>query len=215
MYKLICSMIVITILQGCSTSRSLGDSAEYDSFNIHVAHCTYDHEVVESYRPNDEFVLIFPTLPGVISGSPTSDIVQYVATLPNKSFRLNLPKKMGTRAKPLSQKGLTVEPKETKIIRLGTFHAYPEKDDHIGGGMFIDSSTGHYYTLVYFSESASLIGEDQYGDIKTTYDIKNAKSGWNWIRSIEVKKDIYEVSLYSEPNSKIKFCTLVREIIGA
>lgn len=117
---------------------------------------------MKSYRPDDEFILIFPTLPGVISGSPTSDIVQYVATLPNKNFTLNLPKKMGNRAEVLSQKGLVIEPKKTKIIRLGTFHVYPETKDSIGGGMFIDSSTGYYYTLVYFSEAASLTGQDQY-----------------------------------------------------
>ncbi len=205
----------VIFLQACASKDYKDSGSKNDNFSLSATHCTINHEEVSKYRPNDKMVLLFPSLPGIIFGSPGNDIVQHITTLPNKDFLLELPTEMGSKAEKLSHKGLSIEPTNTKVIRLGTFHAYPtSENNNIGGGMFIDLSDKQPYMLIYFSQSASLTGaySSQYGD--TSFDIKNARKGWNWVKSVKKGNKDYHVTLRDNQHANIQFCALLSNTVN-
>lgn len=215
MYKLILILLVLATLQACSSSKPTSNNYKVDRhedvFSLSTTHCTYDQTFIKDYRLTDPITLIFPALPGVIYGNPIDDIVQYVRTLPNTSFLLKLPHEMGARAKTLSQKGLTIVPADTKIIRLGTFHLYEKEQKNLGGGMFIGDSKEEAYILLYVSKNSSITGDytDSLGD-KSTFNIIDAKKGWNWVSIVKDQQGVYKATLHDKPADNIKFCALVR-----
>ncbi len=197
------------LIQGCSTTPS-EKPLKFDRFNLSATHCTFEHEKVNNHRLTEKMILLFPSLPGVIYGSPTDEMIEYVATEPQKDFVLELPQNMGDKAKTLLHKELTITPADTKIIRLGTFHIYPQTKKKIGGGMFIDSNSKQPYVLAYFSQPATLTGTLSSSNSVSTIDIKNAKAGWNWLKSVKKSDNEYYMTLHNDPATEIQFCALLR-----
>ena len=208
MFKVILFTTLILFLQACSTTQT--KNVTKDSFNLSTTHCTKKQKKIENYRNNEHLSLVFPSLPGIIFGKISNDIVKVVHTLPNKNFVLELPHNMGNRAKKLKHEELSITPSNTKIIRLGTFHHY-ESMEHLGGGMFIDAISDDSYTLVYFSQPASLIGTVKNSEGEIEFKIENAKAGWNWFKYTKLSSKKSQIVLHNDPNTSIKFCAIVND----
>jgi hypothetical protein len=214
MRKILLLVLFISALQSCTNIQSPATQDRMDAFSLSTTHCTSDFKVFSNYRPKDPITLVFPALPGVIYGSPNDDIVQHITVLPEQPFVLELPHNMGNRAKALLHNSLTIEPSNTKIIRLGTFHLYPEEQKKLGGGGFKNIVTGDAFVLVYFSKPSSLTGtiSDQYGH--SIFNIKNAKKGWNWIKSTQNKDESYTLTVYEGSSKNIYFCAFPKNIVN-
>jgi len=210
MFKLFIVIMAIGLLQACSTAQpSDNQSVKKAIFQLTATHCTSSLEKVNNYRPNDELALIFPAIPGTIFGMPTNDVIQYVFTLPQKEFSLELPNNMGERAKAFSQKGLTIKPANTKVVRLDTFHTYVEDQEKAGGGLFIDTLNNDAYVLVYFSQAATISGVEESNGEKSFFNIQNAKPGWNWIKAAKGIDETYTYTLHDNSNTNIQFCAFI------
>jgi hypothetical protein len=77
-------ILLAILMQACSTTKLSEQAVQNDSFLLSATHCTPDQEKINNYRPLDQMILFFPSLPGIIFGVPSDDIIQFVTTAPKK-----------------------------------------------------------------------------------------------------------------------------------
>ncbi len=213
MLKVFRLLIIVTVLSSCATTN-IDQENKTVSYELTSSHCTNDNRSFEGYRKNESMTLLFPSIPGGVWGNPTNDILHYTPAIPSQKFSLKLPADMAGKATELTQQGLSIEPINTKILRLGTFHSYPDYQRAIGGGGFYQTKTGDFLILVYFSNPSVVTGTlPASGDLHE-FNIKVKKKGWSWIKSSKVGTNKYTTTLYQGPIDSIEFCAYIPNLIN-
>ncbi|TXR53885.1 hypothetical protein [Reinekea thalattae] len=129
----------------------------------------------------------------------------------SNKFTLELPANADDLALPLNNPDLKIEPSDTKLMRLATFHIYPERDNSIGGGGFINNTDKNNIILLYFSQAATLSGAVSSSSEVYLYDIKATSPGWHWINIEEQTEGVYLLQTYKDSIEDIEFTALVAE----
>lgn len=200
------------VLASCATlDRQRVDSA---SFELSYGFYTLDPGSFRMVRVRADvqesgLVLVFPVVPGSITGPPSGPPLQTVAVQPGGAFELRLPAAMESRASPFDSASLAIEPAGTRVARLGTFHEYPEYGVFRGGGGFIDTSSGNSLLLVYFSNPARLSGAVRDPTGAYEYDVTVERAGWSWLVVREQDNSSFLVQAYTGSARTIEFGVLL------
>lgn len=206
------AVLALLVLASCaSLDRRHGEGG---SFELSYGYYTLDPRSlrmvpVEFAMPPDGLVLVFPTVPGAIMGAPRGAPLRTIPVEPGATFELRLPGTMSTHAARFDSDSLAIEPADTRVARLGTFHEYPEYGVFRGGGGFIDTRSGDPVVLVYFSNPARLTGSvhDPTGTFR--YDVKVDRSGWSWLSVRAQADNLFRVEAYKGPVGAIEFGVLL------
>lgn len=166
-------------------------------------------EPITSAGPDSDLVLVFSTVPGAISGTPSGGPLRSIPVQPGSTFELALPARLPERAARFASRSLDIEPGDTRVARLATYHEYPEYGMFRGGGGFIEKRSGAPVLLVYFSNPASVTGviDDPGGAYH--YDVTAERAGWSWLVARERDDDRFTVRRYTGPLEAIEFAVLL------
>lgn len=171
----------------------------------------------ESYYP-DDVVLMFPTIPGGIFGSPSSDMAFMVKVEKDLGFTLRLDEKaenIESRSSTLTQEwqkaGIVVEPAETRISRLGTFPYSYASRKMIGGGGFINTQSRNLYILVYVDRKSSIRGEIQLDEERCLHELDFPGKGFYWIEVIETEKNRMKL-INGSDDGNIRFSVHIQDL---
>lgn len=166
-------------------------------------------EPVAGPRPESDLVLVFSTVPGAINGTPSGGPLRSIPAAPGSTFELSLPARLPERATRFASRALEIDPGDTRVARLGTFHEYPEYGMFRGGGGFIERQSGAPLLLVYFSKPASLSGviDDPGGTYQ--YQVTVERAGWCWLVARKRGNDRFEVRRYTGALDAIEFVVLL------
>jgi hypothetical protein len=174
------------------------------------------HRFTLSLKPVDEsFIdsglsLIFPLVTGSIFASPSEEIL-HISPAHNGRFVLDLPQDIDGFAREINEQGLLVEPAETRILRMGTFHVYPYYQA-LGDGGFINGENGNALLLVYFSQAASISGRlAQFGEV-FIHDLNIKQTGWHWLEIAKKSEHTYEVTNFKQGLQHIYFAVLLDDM---
>jgi len=164
---------------------------------------------VEAAMAGEGLELVFRVVSGTIMGAPGGRPSWSVPVLPGGTFELPLPGAMDVPAERLASAPLEIEPADTRIARLATFHAYPEYGMFLGGGCFVDTRSGDYLLLVYFSNPARLSGSARGPAGTYEYEVTVERPGWAWLAVRERDVGSYRVRPYAGPADAIEFGVLL------
>ncbi len=202
------------LLQACATVNHSSNQSSKSSYVLRYGFYSYSYHKIENYKYENGLNLIFPSIPGAIFGNPTSDILAVSPVSSDYTFRLNIPNNLEKKAKRLSDNRLEIVPSNTKVLRLGTFHLSLSHQDQIGGGGFINTESGDFLILMYFSNPAEVKGTVKVGNDWYDHQISISKPGWSWIKLSELSANTYQLSVFSGDLSTIEFCVLVENLIN-
>lgn len=213
MLKHLCLFLIVFISTSCSTNKFIPDEKDID-FLLNNNHYSHDYQKLTGVRVNQPVTLFFPVISGAIFGRPGNNLMQVVTTKPGDSFYLSLPGNAIGHADFLLQPELVIIPADTKLLRLGTFHMYPDYQDKIGSGAFIDRTNSDALALVYFSKPASISGIIYDNKDSYEHEITITNPGWNWIKISQLSKHKYRLSTYDGSIENIDFAILLDDIIS-
>ncbi len=201
---------LLGLLQSCATVESNGKSSTH-SFEMHYGFYSYSRERLTGYDKKTGLKLIFPTIPGALFGNPTDDILHVSEPTEGYTFNLPLPSNVDDKAATFREPGLSISPSNTKVLRLATFHAYPPYEANVGGGGFINTATGNFLILVYFSNPVDITGTVLLGEDRFDHEITTSSAGWNWIEISELSKNRFRLSDYHGNRDSIEFSVLIND----
>lgn len=191
-------------------ANSLEPRTERGYYQLSYHRFTHTLKPVNDNFADDGLSLIFPLISGSIFGEP-SEVILGMSAAHDGRFRLNIPQQVDTLAKPFDQGGLDVQPENTRVLRMGTFHSYPYYQT-LGDGGFINGRNGNALVFVYFSQAASISGElKQFGD-SFTYSVKVEEPGWQWLEIANNAQRSYQVTNYTGSSETIYFAVLIDEM---
>lgn len=205
-------LVLVLALSSCATlDRSGPDEVVYE---LAYAFYTLDPRSfrmrpLDAPAPDSRLVLVFPTIPGVITGPPSGGPLRTVPVPADATFRLRLPARLEARAERLAADSLDIDPRDTRVARLGTFHEYPEYGVFRGGGGFINARTGEPLMLVYFSSAARLQGSVDRASGAHDYDVTVERAGWSWLVVRAGADGGSTVREYTGPLSAVEFAVLL------
>jgi hypothetical protein len=167
-----------------------------------------------------DLIIRFPYITGSIFGRTENKAV--FLEVPNSNYEIELDlfdqikmvKKYSSKLKDSwHELGLTIKPKNTKILRIGTFPYDLKTTKLIGSAGFKEKETGNLLMLVYVSKKSQLFGDVRLGDEKYSHDISFPSKGFYWLTSIETSKDEFKITrlnlfgkvILSIINNDIKF----------
>lgn len=208
----IVAILAFILASGCATTTTAPDK----NLNLIIKYAYYSQgqDKIDGHIESD-LNLIFPSIPGEIFGNPSSNIIYSTSPNKNYTFSLKLPKKAENYSSKLKEKSLTIEPADTKIMRLGTFNYLPKYKNGIGGAGFKNISNGNFVVLVYFSKAANIAGELLSGTERYVHNIVVDKSGWHWIEITESEPGNFELTTYNGDLSNIEFSIFLLGAINA
>jgi len=213
--------LCIIYLSGCMTDRAATVSDQTEGItridssvefvgpdNIHLSEEQYPKAVI----------LMFPYVTGSIFGTTSPAPVYIVPVDRQLNFSLNLTEKIAEIAKaaaPLTEEwrsiGLTVEPGNTRIIRIATFpYSYATKD-LIGVGGFIEPVSRNTMILVYVDRACEIKGEVDSGREHYSHHLLFSGKGFHWIEVIKRSKNYYILQNYHGDNT-IKFSVHIENL---
>lgn len=206
------AVLALLALASCaSLDRRHGEGG---SFELSYGYYTLDPRSmrmvpVEFAMPPGGLVLVFPTVPGAIMGAPRGAPLRTIPVEPGATFELRLPGTMSRHAARFDSDSLAIEPADTRVARLGTFHEFPEYGVFRGGGGFIDTRSGSPMLLAYFSNPARLSGRVRDPTGTYRYDVNVEQAGWSWLAVREQAGGSFRVEEYRGPVGAIEFGVLL------
>jgi len=213
--------LCIICLSGCTTDQvitgsdptvgitRIDSSVEYvGPDNIHLSEEQYPKDVI----------LMLPYVTGSIFGTTSPAPVYIVPVDSQLNFSLDLTEKIDEidkAAAPLTEEwrsiGLTVEPANTRIIRIGTFPYSFVTEDSIGVGGFIDPVSRNTMILVYVNRACEIKGEVDLGREHYSHHLIFSGKGFHWIEVIKRSTNYYVLQNY-HGDSTIKFSVHIENL---
>ena len=175
--------------------------------NIHLSEAQYPKDVV----------LMFPYVSGAIFGT-TSDTPIYIVQVDKQlNFSLDLTGKeseIDKVAAPLTEEwigvGLSAEPTDTRITRIGTF-PYSSTIESIDVGGFIDPESRNTMILVYVDRACEIKGEVDIGREHYSHQLMFPGKGFHWIEIVKRSKSDFILQNY-HGETDIKFSVHIENL---
>ena len=207
----LCSLILL--VAACSTNvTTKSEPTKKDSskktivsYSIGYGLYTFDDQKLDDFRKNENITFYFPTVDGSVFGATSRDFLQIITVPPTQKFTLKLPANLDNRAPVFKQKNLTIEPLNTQVMRLGTFHTYEDYQGSLGGGGFAHKKTGESMMLLYFSKTAKMTGLTFAGGEEYDFNIETTKPGWFWVKSTKVAPKRFKIERYDGDLNALEF----------
>jgi len=198
---------ILALMSACSHQPSITDLQHYQ---LNYQRYSYNLQPISDTFIDEDLDLIFPAISGAILGNPNGLILQIVAAKQGQ-FRFYVPQNIDNLAKEMTYSGLTIEPMDTRVLRMGTFHRYPYYQA-LGDASFVNGKNGNALVFVYFSQQSRIAGKlEVYNEVfEHQLDIK--KSGWNWIEIAKKSVNHYLLKNYDGQVEDIYFAVLLDEM---
>ena len=175
-------IVIVYLLSSCSISQ-YNDyvlKTGLKQLQLGVVFIDSDKKQIEGDYLPDEAYISFPLIPGGISGQVLTDSVYTLRLFTNNKFVLDLAaisKDVLPYAVPMFSTsynhGVVIVPRETKLLRVGTFAYSVEANDFIGptGIASLGDEKITQMMLVYFDRPARISGLSNEGDLSIEYDV--------------------------------------------
>ena len=154
--------------------------------------------------------------PSAFSIDPTSttdtDLI-WSERVVDRLFKLQLPNELNQFAQVIDIETVSVTPRDTEIIGLSTYHAYPHYHNKLGSGGFIDTSNGNKLGLMYASQAAVIVGEQIKLRQNYAYFLTIPSPGWHWLQLTEITPGYTQVSLYNGSIESIEYSIIVENTL--
>lgn len=200
-------ILFLFLMAACTNTKHQNPSANSIKYDIAYGYYSYNLEKLSNKNQNS-LKLLFPSIPGLIFGNPTKNNIHVVSIQSSKYFTLELPSHLDGKADYLRTSQLEIEPKDTKILRLGTFYIYPNSTKAMGGGGFIDTKSGNILLLVYFSKPSRISGTLSLSGEHYDHKIKITNAGWHWLEVKKRSPKEYTIAKYTGSYDSIDFMVL-------
>ena len=183
------ALLALALLQGCA---ALKDTPNDNMARVTATVVTERSEDMRKGQPSAMLRADFPAIRGAIFGSPSTASLISTPVVIGAEFSIDIGE-WEQRFGPVAQapadsvlNGVRLEPRATRIARVGTFLYDLDHRQGVAGGVgFKDATTGDYLLLVYFDRPCSMRGVMGAGDDAADIDIQVAKAGMSWLRVVK------------------------------
>lgn len=168
---------------------------------------------VDATLPPGGLRLEFLLVRGAINGAPEAEPFRSIAVERGAGFELRLPATIPGEVPAFDSADLRIEPADTRVVRLGTFHYHPEYGIFRGGGGFIHEPSGDALMLVHFSAPARIRGTRAGPGGVYRYAVAVERAGWAWLIAQAQPGGGFEVRRYTGPVDAIEFAVLLPPLL--
>jgi hypothetical protein len=218
--KFIGALILSALLFSCATPPPPSSPSTQSYYQIEMAYHFYSNEQrinVDPARKNG-LQFLFPIIPGKIFGTPINKYAAITPVTKEGSFLFRVPENMDKEAQQVPpsviNKGVNIQPIDTKILRLGTFHYLNTYGNRLGGGGFAIKNKKQFLILVYFSKPAEITGTISLpqNNETTIHNISVNSKGWHWLVSEEISPNTFKLEKYNGDTNTIEFLAFSKSI---
>jgi len=204
------SILIAQLLVACSRFPLANNHDTEQAYQLNYHRFTYGLQPVDDSFVDDGLNLIFPLVSGSIFGAPSEEILQ-ISPANAGTFTFVVPQKVDGLAGEIDEQGLSVVPADTRILRMGTFHAYPYYQT-LGDGGFINGKNGNALVFTYFSKAVAITGKlFQYGEV-FEHELNIQGPGWYWLEISKQGGNSYLIRPYDGTSQEIYFAVLLDEM---
>lgn len=194
-------------LYGCSnlsTSTDAGGSNAISRIDSSVEYVGPNNVRLTEEQYPEDVVLMFPYISGAIFGTPSAAPAYITRVDEDLNFSLHLSEKIieiDNAATPLTdewiQLGLTAEPAQTRVTRIGTFPYSYASAKMIGAGGFINPASRNTMILVYVDRPCEITGEVTLDNMHYSHDLIFSQKGFHWIEVIKRSRHAFVLRTYN------------------
>lgn len=211
---------MLALVGGCANLKTTANDRHFgvQQFSSRVEYTdTRNNSVSSKFNP-DELLLVFPYIPGRMYGQPSGSPL-FVKHLKGKlDFQLDLRgkyKEIAAFARPmqLQRQGLQIQPRETRMARMGTFAFDPRTLDMIGDGSFIDRRSREYLIMVYVDQPCQITGKVEMNGKVYDHNIQLMEAGFHWIKFQRQGKKGFLLREFSPPDG-VNFTVTLENLLS-
>ncbi len=198
---------VLVLGGGCTNLRTTASDSHFgiQQFNSRVEYTDNHNDSVPSELNPSELLLVFPYIPGRMYGQPSGDLFLMKHLSGKLDFQLDLRgkyKEIAAFARPMQMQGqgLQIQPRETRMARMGTFAFDPRTMDMIGDGSFIDRQSREYLIMVYVDQPCQITGTVEMHGKVYDHNIRLTEKGFHWIKFRKQGKEGFLLREFSPPD---------------
>ena len=209
MIRFVINFLVVFALQGCVSSPKATDDGTnampIKNIALKLQYIDADYQPIKNVLFPHKVTLEMPLIPGAVFGKVLTKPIISTVVSEGSYTTINLAAYEQTMAKyatPLLNTpfnaGLEIEPKATKLIRVGTFAYNAATGKGIGGtGLASASDDGSYQyqlILMYFDRPAVVSGVVLDCKTKIAIHVEAKQQGFIWIKAEKINSYTYAVS---------------------
>jgi len=202
------SLSLAVLVSGCAVDNRMPNQPVYDGvtrLQMGIEYVGPDNQQLPAEQFTREIVLKFPLVPAGIFGVPRSRSLFFVQADDDLHFTLDLQENLSSvesAARPLSRKwrsrGLTIEPANTRLARLGTFPYHADTHRSLGGGGFINPVNRDTLILLYVDRPCEIRGQFTIEEEQFAHDLAFDRAGFHWIRISSPGPDKFKLVPYPD-----------------
>ena len=192
-------LAIVLICVGCATQTTEKQAIQsaLSAVTLKVGYVDEAKNLVNNTEGPLTISIEMPIIPGALAGTVMTSALVTKQVSVGETVTIDLSLYSNTISKyatPLLlteyNYGLTINPKSTKLARLGTFAYDPDSGKFLGPtGIRVFGVENHIQLyLVYFGGPARLIGVGQEQDMLINYDIEAKEEGFVWVEVIQVEE---------------------------
>jgi len=206
-------IIAILIISGCAANQnsSLSLGAGLKEVDLGVVFIDSEDNLLAYDDLPQSTYLMFPVIPGGIAGQVLTDSI-YALQIPTTSqFELDLAS-LSDEILPFAvpmfstnyTKNLAVIPKETRMLRLGTFAYDTQTYEQIGptGIVAIGPQGVTPVLIVYFDRAARISGSNNEGEVTIEYDVTVSGPGFVFLQAVELTETHVKITVHDSEHPK-------------
>jgi len=156
-------------------------------------------------------------IPGAFGGYPVERHSMLLPIRFGDAFDLSMADLEDTIA-PLAQRaseqttasGVSVQPAETRFLRVATFYYDARSGADVMGAGFLDPATGEHVTLSYFDRPCTVRGTVQNGDGTVSIALDVPAAGLYWVRS-DHTDPVHAKMTAANPDSVLWYVNFARQ----
>ena len=206
MHRILISFLSL-YLSACSHQQIAANDSNLEHYEFTYQRYSYNLQPIDDSFIDQQLSIIFPAISGAIIGSPSGEILK-IANAQDGNFKLDVPLSVDGLAREISNSTLRIEPKDTRVLRMGTFHSYPYYLN-LGDASFVNGENGNALIFVYFSQQVKIEGEMQIRNEIFDHDLNIGKAGWQWLEIAKISSKRYSIRRYLGQAKDIYFVVLL------
>ena len=207
-------IIVVLVLSSCSVNQ-FNDYAlktGLEKIQLGVIFIDSNKQKITADSLPESTYITFPVIPGGITGQVLTDSMYTVKVLTDSKFSLDLAaisKNILPYAVPMFStsynQDVVIIPKETKLLRIGTFAHSTKTYEQIGatGIASVGQNEITQMMLVYFDRPARVSGLNNEEGIKIEYDVMITQPGFVFLQVIEINETHFRITVSDSQEAKV------------
>ena len=179
--------MALLVVSFTETALATQHSEPFKPKMVSVRFLEHDDRTERPALPVSEFRVVFAFIGGSISGYATTDSL--VKPKLGDDYRFNLDLSVLAAEAELAASEVTteigtlaIEPRETRLTRVGTFTMDAALQNRVGSTAFIDGETAEILVLIYVDRACTIVGRTRGAGHEYRYDASIPQPGFTWLR---------------------------------